>query len=219
MIGISEEFILLLSVILINPRGLNPQKSETVAAGTMLVLGVFKINISIIQEETAMSTSLKKWAQSSSTGKIGAGIVLVRNTSEGPCFLLLRGADTGVWSFPKGHTENIDRGDAMATAIRETLEETGYQMDIDYMIVSDRFRLGKRPYWVGKMNATSSWTPRLAPREHSAFGWFYANDLEKLNANTDVRALVKHQKAHVASGRTEHCCCRVVAAVSAIAAH
>jgi 8-oxo-dGTP pyrophosphatase MutT (NUDIX family) len=181
------------------------------------VLGVFKINISIIQEEPAMSASLKNWP--SSTGKVGAGIVLVRNTSDGPCFLLLRGTDTGVWSFPKGHAEYIDRGDAMATAIRETLEETGYRANTDYMIVSDRFRLGKRPYWVGKMNATSSWTPRLAPREHSMFGWFHASDLEKLNANTDVRALVKHQKAHIASGRAEHCCCRAVAAVAAITAH
>jgi 8-oxo-dGTP pyrophosphatase MutT (NUDIX family) len=56
---------------------------------------------------------------------VGAGIVLVRTTSEGPCFLLLRGTDTGVWSFPKGHAETRDRGDPLATAIRETWEETG----------------------------------------------------------------------------------------------
>lgn len=145
----------------------------------------------------------------------GAGIVLVRTTSEGPCFLLLRGTDTGVWSFPKGHTELRDRGDPLATAIRETWEETGYRTGIDYMIVSERFRLGKRPYWVGRMNATANWTPHLAPREHSMFGWFRASDMEGLNANTDVRALIKHQKAHAAGGRTEHCCCRIVAALGA----
>ena len=149
---------------------------------------------------------------SSSKKCVGAGIVLVRTTSEGPCFLLLRGTDTGVWSFPKGHTELWDRGDPLATAIRETWEETGYRAGGDYTIISDRFRLGKRPYWVGRMNAMAEWSPRLAPREHSMFGWFRAGDLEALNANTDVRALVKHQKAQ---GRgTEHCCCRVVAALS-----
>ncbi len=153
-------------------------------------------------------------------GKVGAGIVLVRNTvgssgkTDGPCFLLLRGTDTGVWSFPKGHTEAVDRGDPLATAIRETWEETGYRAGVDYEIVGDRFRLGKRPYWVGRMNATASWTPRLAPREHSTYGWFRAGDLERLTANTDVRALVKHyQNSH----RTEHCCCRVIATVASAA--
>jgi 8-oxo-dGTP pyrophosphatase MutT (NUDIX family) len=149
---------------------------------------------------------------------VGAGIVLVRTTSEGPCFLLLRGTDTGVWSFPKGHAEARDRDDPLATAIRETWEETGYRVGADYTIVSERFRLGKRPYWVGRMNAGAGWTPRLAPREHSMFGWFRAGDLEALNANTDVRALVKHQKAHAAVTATgkgmEHCCCRVVAALT-----
>jgi 8-oxo-dGTP pyrophosphatase MutT (NUDIX family) len=149
---------------------------------------------------------------------VGAGIVLVRITSEGPCFLLLRGTNTGVWSFPKGHSEAWDRGDSLTTAIRETWEETGYRAETDYTIVSDRFRVGKRPYWVGRMNTGSAWSPRLASREHSMFGWFCANDLEALNANTDVRALVKHQKMHatvVATGKgTEHCCCRVVAALA-----
>lgn len=152
---------------------------------------------------------------SSSAGKVGAGIVLVRNTVEGPCFLLLRGTDTGVWSFPKGHVETVDRGDPLATAIRETWEETGYRIGADYEIVGDRFRLGKRPYWVGRMNATTAWAPRLAPREHSTYGWFRAADLERLTANTDVRALVKHyQNAH----RTEHCCCRVIATVASMSA-
>jgi 8-oxo-dGTP pyrophosphatase MutT (NUDIX family) len=153
---------------------------------------------------------------SSSKKCVGAGIVLVRTTSEGPCFLLLRGTDTGVWSFPKGHTELRDRGDPLATAVRETWEETGYRAEVDYTVVSERFRLGKRPYWVGRMNAMAEWSPRMAPREHSMFGWFRAGDLETLNANTDVRALVKHQKAHaVSTGKgIEHCCCRIVAALS-----
>lgn len=149
-----------------------------------------------------------------SASKVGAGIVLVRNTTDGPCFLLLRGTDTGVWSFPKGHVEAADRGDPLATAIRETWEETGYRLGVDYEIVGDRFRLGKRPYWVGRMNAMASWAPRLAPREHSTYGWFRGSDLEKLTANTDVRALVKHyQNTH----RTEHCCCRLISAAVASA--
>lgn len=142
--------------------------------------------------------------------KAGAGIVLVRNTSEGPCFLLLCGADTGVWSFPKGHAEAVDNNDPLATAVRETWEETGYHAGVDYEIIGNKFRLGKRPYWIGRMNAMSSSTPRLSPREHSTFGWFRADDLEKLTANTDVRALVKHQKTQ----RADHCSCRLIAAVT-----
>jgi 8-oxo-dGTP pyrophosphatase MutT (NUDIX family) len=135
---------------------------------------------------SAMSAPTKKY--------VGAGVVLVRNTTEGPRFLLLRGCDTGVWSFPKGHPEDVDSGIHLNTAIRETREETGYEAGRDYTIISDRFRLGKRPYWIGVLNSRAPWTPHLAAREHSMFGWFAASEIATLNANIDVRAFVKRMQ-------------------------
>jgi 8-oxo-dGTP pyrophosphatase MutT (NUDIX family) len=124
---------------------------------------------------------------------VGAGILLMRlgaTPGEAPRFLLLRGTDTGIWSFSKGHPEAEDGGDPFRTALRETREETGYELGRDYTLVSDiAVRLGKRPYWVGLMTAATKL--RLAPSEHSDAGWFTWSEVGRLVTNTDVRAWVK----------------------------
>lgn len=121
----------------------------------------------------------------------GAGIILIRKTSEGSQFLLLRGLKTGIWSFPKGHPEDRDGGIPLNTAIREVYEETGYRAGYDYTIVSDRFRLGKRHYWIAIMNTDATWIPRISASEHSTSGWFRLRDFTNLIANACVRAFVK----------------------------
>lgn len=127
---------------------------------------------------------------------VGAGILLMRlgaTPGEAPRFLLLRGRDTGIWSFSKGHPEAEDGGDPLRTALRETHEETGYELGRDYTLVSDTsVRLGKRPYWIGLMTATGAATKlRLAVGEHSDAGWFTWSEVGRLVTNTDVRAWVK----------------------------
>jgi 8-oxo-dGTP pyrophosphatase MutT (NUDIX family) len=117
---------------------------------------------------------------------------------ETPRFLLLRGRDTGIWSFSKGHPEEEDAGNPMATALRETREETGYIVGRDYRLVSETsIRLGKRPYWVGIMLPGAAVRPRLAMREHSDCGWFTWSEIGRLPANADVRSWCK--KAMVAT--------------------
>jgi ADP-ribose pyrophosphatase YjhB (NUDIX family) len=114
-------------------------------------------------------------------------------TGEAPRFLLLRGRDTGIWSFSKGHPEEEDGGDPLRTALRETREETGYELGRDYTLVGESsIRLGKRPYWVGLLTAAGMATrPRLAFGEHSDAGWFTWSEVGRLVTNTDVRAWVK----------------------------
>jgi len=128
-------------------------------------------------------------------GYVGAGILLMRLgvVGEVPRFLLLRGRDTGIWSFSKGHPEEEDGGDPLRTAIRETREETGYELGRDYTLVGESsIRLGKRPYWVGLLTATGAATRlRLAFGEHSDAGWFTWSEVGRLVTNTDVRAWVK----------------------------
>lgn len=51
-----------------------------------------------------------------------AGFVLVNETLDK---VLMITTPDGYYGFPKGHVERTDRGDLLATAIRETAEETG----------------------------------------------------------------------------------------------
>lgn len=131
---------------------------------------------------------------SSATTYVGAGVLLMRLGFPGdiPRFLLLQGRDTGIWSFSKGHPEPEDAGTPLRTAVRETREETGYELGRDYSLVSDTsVRLGKRPYWVGLMRPGAPTRPRLAPGEHSDCGWFSWSEVGRLPTNTDVRAWFK----------------------------
>lgn len=122
---------------------------------------------------------------------VGAGVILVRLDSGGGLrVLLLLGRETGVWSFSKGHPEEADRGSPLRTAVRETAEETGYEVGRDYQIMGDSLRFGKRPYWVGVM-AENAGPVTLAEREHTAAGWFTVEEAAALSSNTDVRAWVK----------------------------
>jgi len=120
---------------------------------------------------------------------IGAGIVLMRFDSyDEPRYFLLRGRDTGVWSFPKGHPEICDREQPLATALRETFEETGLVVNSDYILQSGPLRFGKRPYWIGIVNPHSLQRVQLAAREHSMGGWFTIAEIQRLKTNVDVRA-------------------------------
>jgi 8-oxo-dGTP pyrophosphatase MutT (NUDIX family) len=127
----------------------------------------------------------------SSQGYKGAGIILVRPGAEGPHFLLLRGATCDIWGFPKGHREEEDGGEALRTAVRETREETGLLPEIDYTLVSRTMRFGKYLYWLGVVRADATVSVRLAPREHSAAGWFTLNEITQMTTNHGVRAWLK----------------------------
>lgn len=126
---------------------------------------------------------------------IGAGIILTRIIHSEPHFLLLRGRAAGVWSFPKGHPEECDREAPLRTAVRETFEETGYQAGVDYSILGNSLRFGKRPYWIGMMLPTSIAKPLLmSSREHDTAGWFTWAQIAKMKGNTDVRNWVAKTK-------------------------
>ena len=145
-----------------------------------------------------MILSTTKTETTNATKKyVGSGVILTRlpapesaATAE-PRFLLLLGQESGVWSFPKGHPEAVDRASPLRTAVRETYEETGYIADQHYRIVGDSLRFGKRPYWIGVMNEGEVPPPRLCAAEHSIAGWFTLAEAEGLNTNTDVRAWLK----------------------------
>ena len=109
-------------------------------------------------------------------------------------FLLLKGLDSGVWSFPKGHPEAMDGGMPLCTAVRETREETGLVAGVDYDILSESIRFGKRPYWIGVVRPTMGRIV-ISNDEHSMAAWFTWSEIANLEAcNTDVRCWVKKSR-------------------------
>jgi len=124
------------------------------------------------------------------TNYVGAGVILVQMTDSDPHFLLLRGTESGIWSFSKGHPELCDRNSPLRTAVRETQEETGLRCGLDYDIMGDALRFGKRPYWIGVVRDNQ--VPIcLTAREHDNYGWFTVSEILDLNTNCDVRTWVK----------------------------
>ena len=147
-----------------------------------------------IASQTTTTTSPRMTVSTNLPGEkkyVGSGVILTRLDGDAPRFMLLLGQETGVWSFPKGHPEQWDRGSPLRTAVRETYEETGYLAGQHYQIMGESLRFGKRPYWVGLMNEGEVPPPRICGAEHSLAGWFTLAEIEGLNSNTDVRAWVK----------------------------
>ena len=121
---------------------------------------------------------------------VGAGIIIVSLGFNEPRYLMLKGAKSGVWSFPKGHPDTVDVGSQLRTAVRETYEETGYNAGCEYDIIGNPIRFGKRPYWLGVIRDSVS-EVRINCSEHSESAWLTWEEISALNANTDVRAWVK----------------------------
>ena len=124
---------------------------------------------------------------------VGAGIILTRKGTNETHYLLLKGRDTGVWSFSKGHPEVWDCDAPLRTAVRETFEETGLQAGRDYRIMGNSIRFGKRPYWVGIMTEPFA-NVVVCRNEHSMAGWFTWEEICHLKANTDVRCWTKKSR-------------------------
>jgi len=123
---------------------------------------------------------------------IGAGIILM-SLDKGQRYLLLKGRESGVWSFSKGHPEDVDCGAPLKTAVRETQEETGLRAGADYNIIGNSIRFGKRPYWIGVVKNSEA-TICMSEREHSEATWFTWEEIVELNTNTDVRCWIKKSR-------------------------
>lgn len=128
----------------------------------------------------------------------GAGVILTRIRNDGIYeVLLLEGAESGIWSFSKGHPELTDRRALLRTAARETYEETGYICGQDYTIVGPSSRVGKHPYWVGITNGQKQ--PELKEREHRSWAWMTRAEVAALpdtTINTDVRAWLRRTRSN-----------------------
>lgn len=114
--------------------------------------------------------------------QIVAGFIIFRRTEEGVKYLFLyrRG---GYWNFPKGHFEEGE--DALATAFRETAEETGITQGDLHVLPEFKTFVKFHFYHNGKkiqdtvilhLAETKKADVRISPREHSGYAWFLYQD-------------------------------------------
>jgi 8-oxo-dGTP pyrophosphatase MutT (NUDIX family) len=107
--------------------------------------------------------------------RLSAGVVVVRQTAEGWCFLLLRAFNH--WDFPKGMVEAGE--EPLAAALREVREESMID-DLEFRWGEPSMRTG--PYSRGKVacyyiavtrtaEITLPVNPELGRPEHSEFRW------------------------------------------------
>ncbi len=114
--------------------------------------------------------------------QVVAGFVVYRRTTDGIKYLLLyrRG---NYWNFPKGHFKPGER--SIDAALRELEEETGIKKSELRIVPEFRayerfyFRIGDQGIYdtvILFLAETHMADVRIAPREHSGFGWFLYHD-------------------------------------------
>ena len=104
---------------------------------------------------------------------IAAGIIL-RSPSGSILFLKRSAAGdaAGLWALPGGKQEDGETLDA--TAVRETLEETGYNVGSPGNVVCRRVKDGV-DFTTFLKNVDAEFIPKLN-EEHTAFAWLKAED-------------------------------------------
>lgn len=114
------------------------------------------------------------------TGFKGAGVQIMNDKS----VLLVQNLKSGIWGFPKGHREPIDKT-WRDTAVREVEEETGFKENIDYVICSYAPDIwGKRPYWTATALRTGPLRRNIS--EHRAVRWMAIQSLKHYDLNYDL---------------------------------
>jgi 8-oxo-dGTP pyrophosphatase MutT (NUDIX family) len=110
----------------------------------------------------------------------GAGIQLFK----GEKVLMVQGARSGRWGFPKGHREDFD-ADWRATAIREIREETGFEEGVNFVVCDEEAsQWGSRIYWTGQLLQDRE--PVVNATEHRAVRWVSRKKLDRLRLTRDV---------------------------------
>ena len=129
------------------------------------------------------------------TKVISAGIIIVRQTKEGPRFLLLY-RTRGVWDFPRGRMEADEK--SWQTAFREVSEETGLKRsDLD---IQQNFKVYEKfPYSRGKERifkivifylAKTEKSEVKISAEHEGYGWFSYNEARRMLSRYKARVAI-----------------------------
>ena len=117
----------------------------------------------------------------------GAGIILYNDKGE---LLGVQDSKTAKWSFPKGDCERTDVH-LIDTAIRETLEETGLEHGVDYLIDKHMYiPLGNRHvYYIAAR--LSDKEPIAMPGHSTDVRWISLDELRTVPHNMGIRLFRK----------------------------
>ncbi len=106
--------------------------------------------------------------------------------SERDRILLVRGTQTGKWSFPKGHLKDGELG--QACALRELKEETGLVLrPYQYFKVIELFK--QNEYFCYRIQEIEPCPEDL--REICDAGWFSIEELRRMDVNADVKRFLR----------------------------
>jgi 8-oxo-dGTP pyrophosphatase MutT (NUDIX family) len=119
------------------------------------------------------------------------GIIFIDlDGATGPRLLVVKGRDSGIWSFAKGRVKNEFEAEDKC-AIREVYEETGIQI----RSVQDlpRIVIGRNVYFVLHTSVSLYSSFSIQDKyEVSDVCWKTIEELHTLSANKDVRAVLRH---------------------------
>jgi len=136
---------------------------------------------------------------------LASGIILYRREGPDARLLLLRNRDTGHWGFPKGRRDEGDRHE-VHTALRELLEETGYdgvalhpafRVELAYVVRDPRNPHPKRvTYFLAEAPARE---PTLS-EEHDRALWASPDETEELLLYEQLKDLARTAFAAALAG-------------------
>ena len=125
-----------------------------------------------------------------------SGIIFVDTTQPTSYFLVVQGRTTDIWSFPKGRMKNEVESEEEA-AKREVKEETGIDVDINFISMLPTIKIGKNVYFVYQTEKTKFSSFKINDTlEVKDVKWLSVDHLDilGLNCNKDIRAVLKMRK-------------------------
>ncbi len=107
--------------------------------------------------------------------------------------LVVQGRETGKWSFPKGHKNNVSES-PLECALRETWEECGLTLGKGYL---EMIQLAAGRYFVYRLEDE----PKLLSHDNNEImdmRWVELEKLGDLNNNCDIRSYIMrgHMERH-----------------------
>ena len=127
---------------------------------------MFTVNFIIINYNKMRNTKI-----------VGAGIIAMHFEGPNTRILLVRGKQSGKWSFPKGHAEPNE--DIIQTGIREMKEETG--IEIQENQIDKRIKLGEYTFFLVRFYNLE----RVVKQESEVIesSWMLLEDVMSLDIN------------------------------------
>jgi 8-oxo-dGTP pyrophosphatase MutT (NUDIX family) len=121
-----------------------------------------------------------------------SGIIFIKKNEyvEEVKFLVVRGKESGIWSFPKGRKQE-DEIDEIC-AIREVFEETGIK--IKNLNDKAKFKVGRNTYFIIEVNDINEYKDFNITDtfEVDLVEWKTINELRNLDCNKDIRAVLAY---------------------------